>query len=228
MTEMNQTMRSITGTEEDQAKPFTVDLRQHSWEGGISDHVIEGRYLLQTTGARYVGKKSGVGVNIRFTFSVVGPPGCSEVGKTLISYHPIEPGDPGNPEVQKKNAFIQNAVASMLDFADKYRRDVIDNLTPSSLTNTTLAAWVTERKLPATGDYPERIVGEIKSYLPKEKYEKAPGPTTGRAKESSEIPVNVAPKSGLPVTGPAPQGRVGGDNGSPITADPRDILGGSW
>lgn len=221
MTELNEAIRSITGTDEDQRKTFSVDLSGHSWEGGISDHVIEGRYLLRVSAARYVPQKNGVGVNIRLVYDVVGPEGCSEVGKNLITYHPIKPGDSADPEVAKKNAFIQNAVASMLDFGGEYRKGIIENLSPPAMVNAYLAAWVTERKLPARGDNPERVVGDIRAYLSKEKYEKAPGPTTGRAKDASEIalsgksngggqaqvPVKAQAAdvaSGLPVTGGSP------------------------
>jgi len=189
-----------------------VDLTGFTLGSGMSDFITEGRYLLKIADATVEASKKGVGANLKVTFMVEGPPDCSERGKSLVCYHPIPIGANGDAAELKRCFFLRALVAGILDYAGKSGEATkkLHNLPQAWFKGKLVASYVVESMTKPTDVTKEpQPVGEMKSYITKEQYIAAPGPT----KSSGAKRVAVGGQTDAPVTQPA-----AGTASAPVTA----------
>jgi hypothetical protein len=156
-----------------------VDLDGFSF-GGLSDFVMEGRYLLKATEAAPVQAKDGIGMNMRVSWQIVGPD-CSEKGKTVVVHHPIQPGPKDDPEVKKRNFYIKAMTASIYSMAGKFGDNMgLKKISGEWIKGKVAAGYIVEERTPQGQE-----VGALKSYLAKDTYEANAGPATVKASASN-------------------------------------------
>lgn len=91
----------------------TVDLTGASYEMSLGN-VCEGRYLGQVIKAEYKKTNDGTGVNVSTVVKIVGPTGCSEVGKNAFRDVPIPIGSLKDPKVMGKRFYYNLLMGSLI------------------------------------------------------------------------------------------------------------------
>lgn len=167
-----------------------VDLTGFTLGAGLSDFVQEGRYALKIVDATVEPSKKGGSPNLKVSFVVEGPPGCSEKGKALVTYHPIPIGANGDAAELKRCFFLRALVAGIFDWAGK-TGDAIKishNLPQGWFKGKTVAAYVVEGLTkPSDATKEPQPVGELKSYITKEQFLVAPGPVGEKAQAKPAV-----------------------------------------
>jgi len=167
---MNEAILAVV--EGDQTGVITLDMTGFKL-GGLSDDVAEGRYEIECGACEYRPSSGGNGVNMRFDWRIIGPAGCSALGKHVISFHPVPVGpDPNATDFRKKAFFLRAVVASSLSHRGAAVPQQALNIGPGSFRGRKAYAFIVPEA------YNGNPIGAVKSYLSKEDFDAAPGVVT--------------------------------------------------
>lgn len=165
----------------DLTKPFVLNWAAFSEGGGqMSDAILSGNYQLKTVHVKADPRKDGDGTTVTFTDKVIGPEGCSEVGKTLYTRHSIPAGDLNSAE-NRKNTFIMRRLWSAMTAKDPKVGEKLRALKERAYEKG-IKGFETQEpfvKIKETTTKNGAPTAEIQSYISKEQYDESPGPFGG-------------------------------------------------